>query len=111
MINTHKSNTGSTNIFSDISTSAFIAGIVAIIVGYAGPTVIVFQVAEKAALTDAQIASWLWSYSIGSAIVTIYASWKTRQPLIMAWSTPGIAFLVFALEGTEFSAAIGAFLV
>ena len=111
MINTHKSNAGSTSIFSDISTSAFIAGIVAIIVGYAGPTVIVFQVAEKAALTDAQIASWLWSYSIGSAIVTIYASWKTRQPLIMAWSTPGIAFLVFALEGTEFSAAIGAFLV
>ena len=111
MAETHRNNAERMSIFSDISTSAIIAGIVAIIVGYAGPTVIVFQVAETAALTDAQIASWLWSYSIGSAIVTIYASWKTRQPLIMAWSTPGIAFLVFALEGTEFSAAIGAFLI
>ena len=33
------------------------------------------------------------------------------QPQIMAWSTPGIAFLVFALDGYAFSDAIGAFLV
>ena len=97
--------------FSDISLSAVIAGITAIIVGYAGPTVIIFQVADNAALSDGQIASWLWAYSIGSALVTIYASWTTRQPQIMAWSTPGIAFLVFALEGYAFSDAIGAFLV
>ena len=111
MAKIHQKSAERGSVFSDISVSAVVAGIVAIIVGYAGPTVIVFQVAENAALTDAQIASWLWSYSIGSAIVTIYASWRSRQPLIMAWSTPGIAFLVFALEGTEFSAAIGAFLV
>lgn len=104
-------NTRSSGFFADISGSAIFAGIIAIIVGYAGPTIIIFQVAENAALSDGQIASWLWSYSIGSALVTIYASWKTRQPLIMAWSTPGIAFLVFAMEGTEFSDAIGAFLV
>jgi benzoate membrane transport protein len=97
--------------FSDLSASAIIAGITAIIVGYAGPTVIIFQVAENANLTDGQIASWLWAYSIGSAIITIYASWTTRQPQIMAWSTPGVAFLVFALTGYQFSDAIAAFLI
>ena len=111
MQESHHNKLGRINFFSEISISAIVAGIVAIIVGYAGPTVIVFEVAKNAALSDAQVASWLWSYSIGSAIVTIYASWRSKQPLIMAWSTPGIAFLVFALEGTTFSAAIGAFLV
>jgi benzoate membrane transport protein len=101
----------SEGLFSDLSISAVIAGITAIIVGYAGPTVIIFQVAENVTLTDGQIASWIWAYSVGSALIAIYGSWKTRQPLLMAWSTPGIAFLVFAIEGYEFSEAIGAFLI
>ncbi len=96
---------------SDFTGSALIAGIVAIIVGYAGPTIIVFKVAETANLSDGLIASWLWSYSVGSGIVTIVASWLTRQPLIMAWSTPGVAFLVFALVGVPFSDAVGAFII
>ena len=97
--------------WSDITSSAIVAGIVAVVVGYAGPTVIVFKVAQSANLSDEVVASWLWSYSIASGIVTILASWLTRQPLIMAWSTPGIAFLVHALHGVPFSDAVGAFLI
>jgi len=48
--------------WSDFSLSAVIAGIIAIVVGYAGPTVLVFQVAQNAALSDAQVTSWLWAY-------------------------------------------------
>lgn len=97
--------------FADLSISAIVAGVTAIIVAYAVPTAIIFQVAENAHLTDGQIISWIWAYSIGSGLISIYASWRTCQPLIMACSTPGIAFLVFALEGQQFSDAIGAFLV
>jgi len=99
------------NFWSDFTSSALIAGIIAIIVGYAGPTVIIFKVAETGNLSDAQIASWLWSYSIASGIVTIALSLLTRLPMIVAWSTPGIAFLVFSMEGVPFSDAIGAFVV
>jgi benzoate membrane transport protein len=96
---------------SDFSLSAGIAGFVAIVVGYAGPTVLVFQVAQTANLTDAQVTSWLWAYSIASGVTTIIASLVTRQPLIMAWSTPGVAFLVIGMQDVAFEAAIGAFLV
>jgi predicted benzoate:H+ symporter BenE len=84
MAKIHQNSAESAHIFSDISVSAVVVGIVAIIVRYPGPTVIVFYVEENAVLTDVKIASWLWSYSVGSAIVTIYASWRSRQPLIMA---------------------------
>lgn len=103
--------TEQSGFWADFNSSALIAGIIAIIVGYAGPTVIIFQVAETGNLSNAQVASWLWSYSIASGIVTIVLSMLTRMPLIVAWSTPGIAFLVFSMEGVPFSDAIGAFLV
>ncbi|MGI2030362.1 benzoate/H(+) symporter BenE family transporter [Endozoicomonas acroporae] len=102
-----------TNTFrlKDFSVPALVAGVIAIIVGYAGPTVLVFQVAQSAGLTDAQVTSWLWAYSIASGVTSILASALTRQPLIMAWSTPGIAFLVLGLQGVPFNEAIGAFIV
>lgn len=100
-----------TGFWADFTSNALIAGIIAIIVGYAGPTVLIFKVAETGNLSDAQIASWLWSYSIASGIVTIVLSLLTRMPMIVAWSTPGIAFLVFSMEGVAFSEAIGAFLI
>ncbi|RBW52412.1 benzoate/H(+) symporter BenE family transporter [Marinobacter sp. F3R11] len=99
------------SIVSDVSFSAVVAGIIAIIVGYAGPTILVFQVAQSAGLTDEQVTSWLWAYSIASGVTTIFASIVTRQPIIMAWSTPGIAFLVLGLRGVPFDEAIGAFIV
>ncbi len=104
-------NLSSNSMMADFSASAVIAGIVAIVVGYAGPTVLVFQVAQNASLTDAQVTSWLWAYSISSGITTIAASIITRQPLIMAWSTPGIAFLAIGMQGVAFEAAIGAFIL
>lgn len=87
------------------------AGLVAVIVGYAGPTVLVFKVAESAHLSNEQITSWLWAYSIAAGITTIIGSLIYRMPLITAWSTPGIAFLMTAMAGVSFSDAIGAFIL
>lgn len=95
----------------DFSWESVMAGLVAVIVGYAGPTVLVFQVAESALLTNAQIVSWLWAYSIAAGITTIVTSLWYRMPLITAWSTPGIAFLITAMAGVPLSEAIGAFIV
>ncbi|UXY14137.1 benzoate/H(+) symporter BenE family transporter [Chitiniphilus purpureus] len=95
----------------DFSWQSVMAGLVAVIVGYAGPTVLVFQVAESAHLSNAQIISWLWAYSIAAGLTTIVASLWYRMPLITAWSTPGIAFLMTAMVGVPLSEAIGAFVL
>lgn len=87
------------------------AGLVAVVVGYAGPTVLVFQVADSASLSDAQVASWLWAYSIASGVTTIVGSWWLRMPIITAWSTPGVAFLMTSLASVSYAEAIGAFLI
>lgn len=95
----------------DFSWPSVMAGLIAVIVGYAGPTVLVFKVAESAHLSEAQITSWLWAYSIASGITTLIGSLIYRMPLITAWSTPGIAFLMSAMAGVSFSDAIGAFIL
>ncbi|MCR5864819.1 benzoate/H(+) symporter BenE family transporter [Aquincola sp. J276] len=97
--------------FEDFSWQALTAGLVAVVVGYAGPTVLVFKVAESAHLSEAQIVSWLWAYSIGAGLTTMVASLQYRMPLVTAWSTPGIAFLMTAMAGVPRAEAIGAFIV
>ena len=98
-------------IRKDFAWSSVMAGLVAVIVGYAGPTVLVFQVAKNAGLTDTQVSSWLWAYSIASGVTTILLSLKYRIPIVTAWSTPGVAFLTTAMVSVSFPEAIGAFLV
>ncbi|MGV2481186.1 UNVERIFIED_CONTAM: benzoate/H(+) symporter BenE family transporter, partial [Salmonella enterica subsp. enterica serovar Weltevreden] len=41
----------------------------------------------------------------------LYLSWRYREPIITAWSTPAAAFLVTALATTSYAEAIGAFMI
>jgi benzoate membrane transport protein len=93
-----------------LSISAIVAGLIAVIVSYAGPLVIVFQAANAAGLPHDTISSWIGAISIGSGISAIILSIVYRAPVITAWSTPGAALLVIALPNTPYSEAIGAFI-
>ena len=93
----------------DISLSAIVAGLIAVIISYAGPLVIVFQAANGAGLPHDVISSWIGAISIGSGIAAIIMSIVYRAPVITAWSTPGAALLVLALPNTPYPEAIGAF--
>jgi len=99
------------NLKSDVSVSAIVAGLIAVIVSYAGPFVIVFQAAQAANISNELITSWVWAISIGSAITGVYLSLKFKQPIITAWSTPGAAVLVLSLPNYTFNEAIGAFIL
>ena len=99
------------NIKNDFSISAVVAGLIAVIVSYAGPFVIIFQAADAANLPSNLVSSWVWAISIGSAITGIYLSLKYKQPIITAWSTPGAALLVLGLPLYTFNEAVGAFLL
>ncbi|MDR5858388.1 benzoate/H(+) symporter BenE family transporter [Halomonas eurihalina] len=94
----------------DITLSTLTAGFIAVLIGYTSSAVIIFQAAEAAGASQAQIGSWMWALGIGSGLTTIVFSWRYRMPLLTAWSTPGAALLATSLPGVAMSDAIGAFL-
>ncbi|MER5769527.1 benzoate/H(+) symporter BenE family transporter [Streptomyces sp. NPDC001985] len=91
--------------------AAVVAGLVAVVVAYAGPLAVVFQAADAAGLPPATLESWVWAVSIGSGVTGAVLSWAYRVPVVMAWSTPGAALLAAALDEYTFAEAVGAYLV
>lgn len=91
--------------------SPSIAALISVIVNYGGTFILVFQAAKVAGLSPEMTASWIWSISIGVGITGIWLSFRYREPIITAWSTPGVAFLVSALAVTPYPEAIGAYLI
>ncbi|WIM94974.1 benzoate/H(+) symporter BenE family transporter [Actinoplanes oblitus] len=90
--------------------SALVAGLVAVLVSFSGPFVVVLTAASAAHLTTAQTTSWVWAIAVGSGLSGLVLSLVTRMPVITAWSTPGAALLVGSLGAYRYSDAIGAFL-
>jgi benzoate membrane transport protein len=100
-------------MLKDFSFSAVVAGFVAVLVGFTSSVALIFQAAQNLAATPAQTASWLWALGIGMAVTSIVLSWIYRQPILIAWSTPGAAVIASAAaEGNlTLPQATGAFMV
>jgi len=92
-------------------THPIVAGLISVIVNYGGTFILVFQAARVAGLSPELTASWVWSVSIGVGLTGIILSWRYREPIITAWSTPAAAFLVTALATTSYPEAIGAYII
>lgn len=88
-----------------------VAGIMAALVNFGGTFVIIVQAAEAAKLDSAQLASWIWSVSLGIGITGILLSCRYKEPIVTAWSTPGVAFLATVLPVISFPEAIAAYIV
>ncbi|MFN8075939.1 MAG: benzoate/H(+) symporter BenE family transporter [Kineosporiaceae bacterium] len=99
------------SLLRDASLSAVVAGVVAVLVSYAGPFVVVLAAARAAGVDAPTTASWVWAISIGSGAAALGLSLWTRQPIVVAWSTPGAALLVTSLPGHTWPDAVGAFCV
>ena len=99
--------------FKDLSLSAFTAGFVAVLVGFTSSVAIVFQAAQAFGATPAQITSWMWALGLGMGLCSLVPSLLLRQPVMVAWSTPGAAVLATAgvAGGFSMSEAVGAFMV
>ncbi|WP_159881539.1 benzoate/H(+) symporter BenE family transporter [Paenibacillus puerhi] len=91
--------------------SPTIAAFISVIVNYGGTFILVFQAAKVAGLSPEMTASWIWSISIGVGVTGIWLNYRYREPIITAWSTPGVAFLVSALAVTPYPEAIGAYMI
>jgi len=88
-----------------------VAGLISVIVNYGGTFLLIFQAAKAAGLSPEMTTSWVWSISIGVGVTGLWLSYRYREPIITAWSTPGAAFLVTALATTPFAEAIGAYVI
>ncbi|MFC7067732.1 benzoate/H(+) symporter BenE family transporter [Brucella rhizosphaerae] len=92
-------------------TNPVVAGFISVIVNYGGTFILVFQAAKIAGLSPELTASWVWSVSIGVGITGLVLSWRYKEPIITAWSTPAAAFLVTALATTPYAEAVGAYMI
>jgi benzoate membrane transport protein len=99
--------------FKDISLSTFVAGFVAVLVGFTSSVAIVFQAAQGFGATPAQITSWIWALGLGMGLCSLVPSLLLRKPVMVAWSTPGAAVLATAgvAGGFSMGEAVGAFMV
>jgi benzoate membrane transport protein len=97
-------------MLKDVSLSAVVAGFIAVLVGFTSSVAIVFQGAQALGATPAQTTSWMWALGVGTGLTSIGLSWRYRQPVLTAWSTPGAALLA-ASHGIGLAEATGAFIV
>ncbi|MGN6146238.1 MAG: benzoate/H(+) symporter BenE family transporter [Mesorhizobium sp.] len=89
-----------------IPTSAFVAAIV----GFGGTLAIIIAAAAAVGATQVETASWVTAICLAMAVETGWLSWRTKMPVITAWSTPGAA-LIAASSGFTMPEAVGAFIV
>lgn len=93
------------------SVQALAAGLLAAFVGFSSSPVIIAGLVGVGA-SPAEAASGLMALSVAMGICAIVLSLRSKQPISIAWSTPGGALLATAgtVEG-GFAAAVGAFIV
>lgn len=103
----------STRHFSaDFSAQSAIQGLIVSIVGYASSVAILIKGLAAVGATETQIASGLMLVGFTKGIASIILSLRSRMPVSVAWTTPGMALLATtgAVAG-GFPAAAGAFLI
>jgi benzoate membrane transport protein len=89
---------------------ALVTGFVVVLVGFTSSVALVFQAAQALQATAAQTASWMLALGLGMGLSSVFLSWRYRQPVLTAWSTPGAA-LIAASHGVSVADATGAFLL
>lgn len=94
-----------------LTPSTITAGFVAVLVGFSSSVAIVFQAALAFGADDAQLSSWIWALGIGMGVLSAGGSLLLRQPVMVAWSTPGAAVLASGGAGFTMAEAVGAFVV
>lgn len=90
--------------------SVLSAATVAALVGYAASVAILLAAATALGATPEQTASWLLAISLGKAVGSALLSFRSKIPVVLAWSTPGAA-LIAATQGISFAEGVGAFVV
>lgn len=92
-----------------ISFSHISAGATAVFVGYSSAVVLILEAVKTLNGSPELQSSWLLALGLGMGLSSLLLSFKYKAPILTAWSTPGIALLIVALNGVSIPQAVGIF--
>lgn len=97
----------------DVSVPALLSGVVAVVVSVASSIGLLVSAAHDFGLSHAQTTSWLSACYLAIGLGTLALSWRYRAPVLLAWTTPGIALIAgLAASGqASFAEVLGACLL
>ena len=87
-----------------------VIGFVSALVGFSSTLAVVLAATNAVGATSEQTASAVTAICLALVVSTLVLSWRSKMPIVTAWSTPGLA-LVAASHGFTMADAVGAFLV
>ncbi len=87
------------------------AAAAAVVIGFASTVLLLVQAAQSVGATPAQQASWVAILCFAMASTTAILCWRSKMPIITAWSTPGAVLIASSAAGLTYQTALGAFVV
>jgi benzoate membrane transport protein len=90
--------------------SLFSSALVASLIGYGSTIALLLAAAAALGATPAQSASWVFAICLAKGLTSAILSFATKVPVVLAWSTPGLA-LIAAAQGVTMAEAVGAFVL
>jgi len=88
----------------------WLAGFVAVLIGYAGSAAIIWQAADAAGVEPALFGSWMTALGLAMGVSTLVLTLWNKIPALTAWSTPGAALLATSVDGLSLNEIIGIFM-
>ena len=83
--------------------------VVAFLFSASAPVAIILTASQQGALTEADIASWLFGCYFINGLISLAFCLIYRQPLVFLWTIPGTVLVGQALDHLSFAQVIGAY--
>lgn len=93
----------------DLNPTALANALIGFIFAATGPVAIILTVGTRGGLDQAQLASWVFGSFFINGLLSIYACWRFRMPLVFFWTIPGTVLVGPALTHLSFPEVVGAF--
>ena len=102
---------GLRQIWADFGPTYAANGFIGWLFSVTAPIAIVLSVGSRGGLSEAEIASWVFSVLFINSLISLFFCWRYRQPLVFFWTIPGTVLVGPALEHLSFAEVVGAFYV
>ena len=90
--------------------SAWSSAFVAAVIGFGGTVALIVQALRTLGASVDETGSAVTALCLGIALTGAAMSFRTRMPIVLAWSTPGAALLAATLPGLSWAQATGVFI-
>ena len=102
---------GIRSLLSDFGSLYVANGFIGWLFAATGPVAIILAVGSGGGLSEAEVASWIFSAFFINGLITILFCWLYRQPLAFFWTIPGAVLVGQSLTHLTFPQVLGAYYV